>query len=358
MHILVCPLDWGIGHASRCVPVIRELLKQGHRVTLAADRLPLEFLREAFPDLPSLRFPGFRVRYPDGGRMAWKMMLSAPAMIRGIVREHRHLSVLIEKYDIDLVISDNRFGLWSRKIPSVYITHQLMIKMPGGMKAFEGLFHWWHKSIINKYSACWIPDVESTPSLSGELSHKYALPGHATFVGPLSRFSRPGQVSVNQQPVRVLALISGPEPQRAIFERIMLNLLEEFAEPAVLLRGLPGNQEKLSAGPHLDIYPHLPDNEIITLIKQAEIIISRPGYSTIMDLVALGKSAVLVPTPGQTEQRYLAEHLSAENLFDYVNQDKSDIRAIINNKREEVVFPDNFNINLLGKKIQEFIEKI
>ena len=353
LKILLCPLDWGIGHASRCVPVIQELLSENHEVIIAADKLPLEFLKKAFPGLHFVRFPGYRITYPEKGNMALKMITSSPAIIRGIIKEHRQLQGLIKKHDIDLVISDNRFGLWNHKVPSIYITHLLMIKAPSGLRVLEPLIYRIHRMIIRQYDECWIPDVQAVPNLSGDLSHKYCIPGNAAFIGPLSRFRNYHTNMPKQEEFLLLVLISGPEPQRTVFEGIILDQLRQCKVKSVVLRGLPGRKEKIQAGSHVRVYSHLPDDELVPLIREAGIIIARPGYSTIMDLVALRKHAILVPTPGQTEQKYLAKYLSSSELFDVAGQDQIDIQEILDKKREWVQFPGVFNINLLRKRIQE-----
>jgi UDP:flavonoid glycosyltransferase YjiC (YdhE family) len=343
-RILVCPLDWGIGHATRCVPIIRQLIRDKHRVIIATDGRPFDFLKGYFPDLEFIRFPGFRVKYPEGKNMALKMICQSPSILFGIYREHKLLKKIIRDNRIDAVISDNRFGLWSKKAYSVYMTHQLMIKAPAGMKWAEPILQRAHKWIIRHYDECWVPDLPGEKNLSGDLGHKFPLPSNAHFIGILSRFNIEKNIidkEASKKGPDLLFLLSGPEPQRSIFEEIVLKELSGYNhQNTVILRGLPGDPAMSFPLPGVISYNHLPDEEISRLIRSAGIIICRPGYSTIMDLATLGRSAVLVPTPGQTEQEYLAGYLSVNGLFIRMKQ-------------------DGFNLNealMAGKRLPEYIE--
>ena len=216
-------------------------------------------------------------------------------------------------------------GCGRKKVYSIYMTHQLMIKAPERMKWVEPLLHKAHHWFIKRYDECWIPDIPGEKNLSGDLSHKYPLPSNAHFIGILSRFNADndlGGQKVEEQRPDLLFLLSGPEPQRSIFEEIVLKELTLHPhENVVILRGLPGNPEHTSPLPGVISYNHLPDEEISRLISTSGLIICRPGYSTMMDLVTLGRNAILVPTPGQTEQEYLAGNLSKDGLFNWLEQD-------------------------------------
>jgi hypothetical protein len=307
------------------VPVIRQLIRNNHQVIIAADGRPLDFLKEYFPELEFIRFAGLRITYPEGNDMVFKMAFQSPAILFGIYREHRRLKKIIRDYRIDAVISDNRFGMWSKKVYSVYITHQLMIKTPERMNWAEPLLHRAHQWIIRHYNECWIPDLPGERNLSGDLGHKYTLPSNANFIGILSRFNDENNIAiqeVQENKPELLFLLSGPEPPRTIFEDIILNQLKINPQPnVVILRGIPGKARQSSPLPGVISYDHLPDKEISRLIRNAGLIICRPGYSTIMDLVTVGSNAVLVPTPGQTEQEYLAGYLSANGQFIKMEQD-------------------------------------
>jgi predicted glycosyltransferase len=349
LRILVCPLDWGIGHATRCVPVIRQLREQNHEIIIAADGQGLEFLQRYFSDLKFIRFRGMRIKYPSGRRMIPKMIIQSPAILFNIFSEHQHLKKIIKDKKPDVVISDNRFGLWSKEVYSIYMTHQVMIKAPANLKWAEPLLHKAHRWFIRQYDECWIPDLPGDINLSGDLSHKYPIPANAKYIGLLSRFesnishsppphvpqSPPLPVSPSPRlPVPsspdLLFLLSGPEPQRTIFEKIILKELEQHRGlHAVILQGLPGNYKEHSPAPGVMVLNHLPDGELAELVSISRIIVCRPGYSTLMDLIALGRNAILVTTPGQTEQEYLAENLSSKGSFYSIEQDKFNLDEVL-----------------------------
>jgi predicted glycosyltransferase len=318
LRIMVCPLDWGIGHATRCVPIIRMLREQKHEVIIAADGAPFNFLKGIFPDFEIVRLPGKRISYPRGKNMILKMMLQSPAIIWNIFREHQRIKKIARKYKADVIISDNRFGLWTKDVYSIYMTHQVMIKIPERMNWLEPLLYRIHNWFIKHYDECWIPDFPNEPNLSGDLSHKYPIPKNAKFIGLLSRFTanrQPPTANFSISP-DLLVLLSGPEPQRTIFEKIILNELQQHRGlHAVILQGLPGELSESFPIPGVAVLSHLPDSEISDLIKSARLIICRSGYSTLMDLATLGRGAILVPTPGQTEQEYLARRAAESGSF-------------------------------------------
>jgi len=331
LTILVCPLDWGLGHAARCIPIIRKLLARGHKVIICADRRPLSLLQTEFPSLEFIRLPGFAVTYPDSGWMALKMVAQTPRLIVSSIRENRQLNRIIRESKIDAVISDNRFGLFTRRARCIYITHQLWIKCPPGLAWLEPLLHRLHRWIIGLYDECWIPDFPGEPNLSGDLSHRGKLPANAHFIGPLSRFSKATasllETAGSEHPpllppasgggelYDLLVILSGPEPQRTLFERQVLAQAGRLAGRVLIVQGKPEDKAARRREANLDIVPHLPTAEMQREIQSAQVILARPGYSTIMDLTVLGKPAILVPTPGQTEQQYLADKFSRAGIY-------------------------------------------
>ncbi|MCF8258731.1 MAG: glycosyltransferase [Flavobacteriales bacterium] len=307
-RILIAPLDWGLGHATRCIPLIRHILELGHEPVIAAEGRPLALLREEFPDQEFIHFRGYEISYPEGRGMVWKMGVAAPRIIRRIEEEHHELQAIIQQYRIDAVISDNRFGLYSDKVPCAYITHQVMIKAP----FFEGFLHGLHRRYMERYTEVWVPD-HATNGLSGDLGHKHPLPPTGRYIGPLSRFQSGDSDMVRD----ILVLISGPEPQRTRFENIVLKQLETFEGTAMAVLGTPEFKTERTDGRGHRIVPHLPAAQLEQAVRESRLVISRSGYSTIMDLSVLGKRAVFVPTPGQTEQEYLGKmfHASGQHLL-------------------------------------------
>lgn len=306
MKILICPLNWGLGHATRCVPLVRNYISEGHEVVVVADGYPLAFLKLQFPTLRFIEYKSYNIRYSKGNSLVFAMLQSFPAIVAGIIREHKWLDQLVQTEHFDQVVSDNRFGMWSKRVHSIYITHQLMIKMPRAFKWLEPLVWLVHRFIINRYNACYIPDVEGVENLSGDLAHKYPLPLNARFIGHLSRFS---ELTANKPDKRfdILAIVSGPEPQRTLFENQLIERYKSSSERVLIVCGTPNNQSERNRIDNICRVSHLTDYEFVTIIAGVEKIISRSGYSSIMDFKILNclHKVEFTPTPGQTEQNYL-----------------------------------------------------
>jgi uncharacterized protein (TIGR00661 family) len=323
-RILVTPLDWGLGHATRCIPIIRELLKRECKVLIAGSGDSLLLLKNEFPHLTCLALPGYHPVYPSGENMVLKMGIQVPKFINVINKEHRYVESIIEEHAIDLVISDNRYGCWSAKIPSVFMTHQLNILMPKGWGWLSRLVGFLNKRLIKKFSFCWIPDyADPERSLSGTLSKatKYEVE-HITHIGPLSRFSPKCDSSSRFD---VLCIFSGPEPQRSIFEKKVNEQLGNSGLRYFVTRGVL-SQKLSSQDNEVDF---LNSEALQTVISQSSLVIARSGYSTIMDLAALGKKAILVPTPGQTEQEYLADRWKEKGVLYSMPQHNFDLGIAI-----------------------------
>lgn len=297
-RILVAPLDWGLGHAARCVPIVQQLLELGAVPVIGADKGPSALLHEEFPELDFVQIPGMEVRYSRNGSQAWAMARQLPAMLRQVRQEHAWLQANLDRLQLDAVISDQRFGLYAPALPSVLVTHQVFPFTPLG----QGTARRINRKHIQRFDRCWIADHAEAPGLAGELSHGMDLPQNAHYIGPLSRFAGTPPHS-NQQPIRVAAVISGPEPQRSLLEAQVLQQLQAIEGPHLLVTGKPGTEVR-HAG-QVRIEGHLPTEALRNALARAELIVGRTGYSTLMDLAAIGRGALLIPTPGQPEQEYL-----------------------------------------------------
>lgn len=347
---MVSPLNWGLGHASRCVPIIRELLAQGAEVIIGAEEYPLGLLKAEFPQLKSVELPGYNITYPSGGNMAIHMLKIMPKILSGIKDENRFIQELVETEELDGIISDNRFGLYSEKIPTVFMTHQVMVKSPLGESFIQKL----NGRFMSKFSEVWIPDYEDEPNISGDLAHKYKAPKNAKFIGPLSRLQ---SLESQDKKFDVLAIISGPEPQRTLFQHIMQTELELANVKAAMVLG-----KAISTHQYVDenvtIFNHLPADELNQLIHQSEIVISRSGYSTLMDLAQINRKAILVPTPGQTEQEYLANWHAEQKHFFAVDQDRFDLDEALEHSKEYTGFSLPSDPELLSKTISDWMDTI
>lgn len=358
-NILICPLDWGLGHATRCVPIIRGFLEKDANVILAASNRPLAFLKKEFPDITYIDFPGYNISYPKNGSMAFSMLRSAPRITKAIREERKMLDNIIRENKIDIVISDNRFGLHNKKVYCVYMTHQVMIKCPPLLKFLEYFLYRKHRSYITKYNECWIPDFEEGMSFSGILSHKYPAHKNTYFVGPLSRFSPVVPEEKQMDPVYdVMVILSGPEPQRTIFEEIIKKQSLALKHRKFLfVRGLTEKEPENKFNENIHWVSHLETDAMRKAIIGSKLIICRPGYSSIMDLAQLNKKAVFVPTPGQTEQEYLAKYYYQRNLFLYMNQKKINLEECIIKSDFYPVFSVNTDSSLLTKRIKYLLER-
>jgi len=309
-RILVAPLDWGIGHATRCIPIIKELIKHNYEVILAADSRPLHLLSNEFPQLEIIRFEGYNIKYPKFIPMELSMLLQTPKLLWNIKKENTALAEIIKDYNIDAVISDNRFGLYTNKVPCVFITHQLEIQSP----YFTDSIRNFNYKYINKYSACWVMDDEKL-NLAGNLSKPNTLPNNTIYIGVQSRFEK----QETEKKYDYLAIVSGPEPQRTILEKGLINALKDRTENSLIVLGKPELNTSEQLG-NLTVKSHLNAKDLNTAIAQSELIICRPGYSTVMDLAKLEKKAIFIPTPGQTEQEYLANNFKNSEICYAQNQ--------------------------------------
>lgn len=298
--ILVAPIHWGLGHASRCIPIINTLLEENFQVVIASDGDALLLLQKEFPDLTYVELPSYNIQYPQKERgFKWKMIRSLPSIYRTIKAEKKVINQLLNERQIDGIISDGRLGVRSATIPSVFITHQLQVQT-GSTTFFSSKMH---QFFIRKFDVCWVPDYEKHGiSLSGRLGHIHSEPFPIKYVGPLSRLKR------KELPITtdILVLLSGPEPQRTLLEEILIDELKTSDQNIVVVRGKMDKEQKWEQQGSLKIVNFVLSEELENLINQSELIIARPGYTTIMDLAILGKKAYFIPTPGQYEQGYLA----------------------------------------------------
>jgi len=325
--ILVSPLEWGLGHTVRVVPFIRKALREGHQVILASDGASLDFLRYCFPGLPYIRLPFYPIRYPDDARFFRKLIPQTVGILRAIKQNHKQLKAIVKQYQITDVISDHRYGLWNKNVHSVFITNQLWLKAPTGWTFGEPVVYAIHRWVLRKFSEVWVADFEGEPNLSGQLTHPSRLPRQARYIGPVSRFQDilPRQPEY-AGPFEVLALVSGPEPQRSIFENRIKERLFRSRKSAVIFRGIPPasplSEPEIVHEKSVTMIDHACDEHLLWYILMAREIICRPGNSTLSDLTYLGKSALLVPTPGQTEQEYVAGHLADQGTFQVLRQEE------------------------------------
>lgn len=355
-QILVAPLDWGLGHASRCIPVIQTCLDLGHSVTLAGEGPSLKLLQEAFPGLKALILKGYRVRYTSSpGMLPLKMITQLPRLLHTIRYEHRWLKRILQQHHFDLVISDNRYGLFNTTLPCLFMTHQVQIRIPQSrwlQDKVNGINRW----LIRKFTACLLPDYPGPASMAGELSHSGGLP-RVYYLGNLSRFK---QALQQELPLKydLLVLLSGPEPQRAMLEQIIREQAIAMPVNIMLVLGKPGDGKSTVREGRLTIRSHVAANELQQLITQSAMVIARAGFSTVMDLIKLNKHAILIPTPGQTEQEYLGHYLSGKKWFGVYEQDNIHLPRLVQEYKQMSFAPfPGWDLNLYHSVLQEVLTK-
>lgn len=314
-RILVAPLNWGLGHASRCIPIIKAL-RRTNLVVLASDGISLDLLRKEFPDLPFISTPAYNIQY-KGSSFLRSMIFQTPKITAAIAQEMALAEELVEKYAIDRIISDHRLGFRADKCHSIIMAHQIQIKASFGPLSMVGSRL--NKFFINRFDACWIPDYENRSlSLAGDLSIPDGLKNFR-YIGPLSRLvSKPGSEDTD-----ILILLSGPEPKRTQLEEQLLKLFDGSRFTINLVRG--SVQQQKSSQSKIGTVDLAGTEAIQEWMNRSRLVIARSGYSSIMDLVHIKKPAVLIPTDGQTEQEYLARHLADHQQFAFVQEE--DLRS-------------------------------
>jgi len=353
--VLLAPLDWGLGHATRCIPIINVLIEHDIEVILAAEGAVARLLKEEYPSIVILPLNGYNIKYSRGRRsFSLKMLIQLPRLLSSISQEKKWLNKIIDIHNINAVISDNRFGLSNVKAPCVYITHQLFIQT--GNSFLNKVAQKVNYYFINKFTECWVPDTGGINNLAGKLSHPVHFP--RTRVKYLGILSRCRKINTEKK-YSLLVLLSGPEPQRTIFENILLKQLDTINGTIVFVRGLPGTNKKIQLeNKNIIIHDHLPAEQLNELLQQAENIIARSGYSTIMDLVTVQQKAILVATPGQTEQEYLATHLMEQKLFYACRQEGFNLEQHLKEK-ERFGFTLSYKTAALQKDIiTEWADKL
>ncbi|KGO91505.1 glycosyltransferase [Flavobacterium subsaxonicum] len=313
--ILVAPLNWGLGHATRCIPIIEALENHGFEPIIASDGAALELLKKEFPHLTALELPPYYIEYAKNNlfyklKLLWQM----PKMFRAIHNEGRIVTALIAEHGISGIISDNRLGVYCRNTPSVFITHQLNV-LTGNTTHITSAIH---KMFIKRYRECWVPDVASSPNLSGKLGHTDEELQNLKYIGPISRLHK----SVAEKKYDLMVLLSGPEPQRTLLEEKLEKDLLNYKGRVIFIRGVIEPEEQIIKKGGITFYNFMNTTALAQAFNESEMVLCRSGYTNVMDLAKLGKKAFFIPTPGQYEQEYLAKKLKKSGLVPYATQAK------------------------------------
>lgn len=417
MKVLVAPLDWGLGHATRCVPVVREFLRAGAEVELAVVKANANFFREVFPDLRQRLAPSYNIVYPKHGYNMALWLLKNSVHLNAVMRyEHHFAEEMVERHGYDVLFSDNRFAFYSKNALSIYMTHQRRIAFPRAFAAFERIGVMWHANIMRKFDEVWVPDLEIYPGYAGSLSHSGATPGDKPmrFVGTLSRFSEmvndgnalgnaPAPVDLEREvdlmsvsefmahsakvewnaapevlssgmrafetnhcemrtsgmraAYKVVAVVSGVEPARTQFEQQLREALQQIPGQHMMILGKPSAEQKTWTEGNIEFHTHLATNDFAEAVKRADFVVSRGGYSTVMDMAELGAKCIFVPTPGQFEQIVLAHDLSKAGYAVEIPADELSAETLANAFEKSVKMPKVEKQNLLHDAVENVVQR-
>ena len=320
-RILVAPLNWGLGHATRCIPIIKALTHHGFEPIIASDGAALALLQKEFPLLSSIELPAYNITYAKNAiHFKLKLLKDSPKLLNAIHAEKNATEEIIETHHIQGIISDNCLGVRSKKVPSVFMTHQLNV--------LSGNTTWlstkMHQNFIKKFDACWVPDVKNEPNLSGNLGHPNSFEIPTEYIGPLSRFEQKHL----KKAYHFMVLLSGPEPQRTLLEKQLLEALKGYPKKVVFIKGVMEKEQSIQLIGNITVYNFMTSDLLERTINESEFIISRSGYTTIMDLAKLNKKAFFIPTPGQYEQEYLAKRFTELGMVPSCSQEEFTIDKI------------------------------
>jgi len=325
-HVLVSPLSWGLGHATRDLPIIRYLLERGHRVTIAASDRALALLEREAPECDFERLPDYPPPYSAGKHFVPKFVAMAPAMLWAIEVESVRVRRLLRRRRFDLIVSDNRFRVRSRHVPSFVITHQLRFMTPPGLEAFERLTEFFNYVYLHPFDRIIVPDAaDPVANLSGRLSHDLPYLRRSRrvyYAGPLASVRR---MDVAQD-VDLFISISGPEPPRTQLERTILRKVRQIeGDRIVVALGKPEVKETRHIDGRVEVHGFLDRARQQEMLNRARFVVCRSGYTTVMELAELGRKALFIPTPGQTEQVYLGRYYEERGYFHTVDQYELDL---------------------------------
>ena len=313
--ILIAPLNWGLGHATRCIPIIKALEENGFEPIIASDGVALALLKKEFPKLISIELPAYNIQYAENGKnFKWKLVAQLPKMVIAIKKEKAKIRKIVENYEIEGIISDNRLGVYSSRVPSVFITHQLNV--------LSGKTSWLttklHLRYLLKFNSCWVPDVSGAENLSGKLGHPEKIVEKINYIGPLSRIEK------KTLPIKydIMVLLSGPEPQRTLLEKKLIKELDNSSKEILFVKGIVESQQQIEKVNSISYYNFMNSEELSTAFNESEFVVCRSGYTTVMDLAKLEKKAFFIPTPGQYEQEYLAKKFKSEIVAPSCKQEK------------------------------------
>lgn len=299
--LLFSPLNWGWGHCTRSIALLNKLQSQGNQVWIATNPKFQSVYEEYLNGVQFLSIEDYPFQFGNKGNFLWDLLLGVNGLKKIYKKEFRQVEEWVETLGVDLVLSDHRLGFRSRKVKSVLVSHQLNLSHPFFAFALNNI----HRSLLKRFDEIWVPD-DSERSLSGTLS-KSNLSIPIKYIGCLSRFQLLNEEEKETKMVdgSDLLVVSGPEPHAYnLYDLVTRQYLDSQKELKIVYVNLAATARKTACNlKHLELSSW---KDLDVEISNARKVISRSGYSTIMDLTVLKKPSVLIPTPGQGEQIYLA----------------------------------------------------
>jgi len=314
-HVFLSPLNWGLGHSTRDIPIIRELLAHGHEVTIGSSGNALALLKRECPECNFVLFKDYPAPYSASRFFLPKFVASIPILLRALARERTKLDQILAENRFDLIISDNRMGVYSRKIPSYFITHQLRFSLPTYLYPFEMLTIPVNSFFHIKYDGVIVPDVAPNGNnLSGKLCRSNLdATNHRVYYAGIFTSTEKMRVA---EDLDYLAIVSGPEPQRTKLEEIILKQIQKLPGEKVVLLGSPQKEACQKLDENTTVYSYVSNEEKVLLMNRAKFLIARSGYTTMMEMAEIDKRhGLFTPTPGQTEQEYLSRYYAKQGWF-------------------------------------------
>ncbi len=299
---------------------MRRLVNEGHHLIIYTAHRPLMALKKEFGDrceyIEGVMYPS---PYTKNGIFAVKLSFMMPSIINAMIKEHKQILEISKRENIDLFISDSKYGVFDRSKPSVFIFHQLRYIPPDFLKFLKNKtekFNYFFRDSFKKFV---VPDFPDDKELTGDLAHNltYFPEDKLEYIGILSDYERMDVV----QDIDYLISLSGREPNRTMLEEKIVSQIKNLNGKVVLVRGIPEETKKINIS-GIEVVNYAGKGVRDELMNRAKFVIARSGYSTIMDIVELGKKGLLIPTPGQTEQEYLSEHLAERGYFYSVDEEK------------------------------------
>jgi spore coat polysaccharide biosynthesis predicted glycosyltransferase SpsG len=284
--IIFSPLNWGMGHVSRSLPLLEQLLNQHNSITVFCSAAQQKIYELYFSNLRFIHHDPYAFSFGKKGFNTLGFIKQLPSLIKQHQTELKRIAEYIALYPTDYIISDQRYGFRSASVCSIFITHQCSLALPW----YLGLGQFINRSLIQRFNMTWIMDDEHQ-RFAGKLSVKFASNQH--YIGVKSRFHLASSVKKEEKKLHIL-VVNGPTE----FHPLLLKAFEpELSRIDLIIGARPDLSNNIPC-----IYSW---NEADEVLNQAATIYSFCGYSTLMDVVALGCEWKSIPTPGQWEQGYL-----------------------------------------------------